>query len=212
MELPLQGQWVTGTTANQKHPGIGDKIGQFIVTAGLVFLADVFIIFIAYQLIGVDKSIDQTFFHNDPPFPIDATIAVAGMIVLPLILAALSIRGKAHTEDATLLEVNARFFGNLKACPDWPGYDQEDNIAVVHRIRFHVADTGTIRVYAETAEGPAMLSLELANGSIRAKAVEPVSTALLYEAKQRAHDGSMDLFLDPRCSYVNETLTVVRKK
>lgn len=212
MELPIQGQWVTGTTAKQTHSGIGDKIGQFIVTAGLVFLADVFIVFIAYQLLGVDKSIDQTFFHGDPPFPIDATIAIVGMIVLPLILGALSIRSETQRADPTLLSVNARFFGDLKACPDWPGYDQEDNIASIHRIRFHAVDTGTIRVYAETAEGPAMLSLELANGRIRAKAIEPVSAALLHEARQRSHDGSMDLFLDPRCSYANDTLTVVQKK
>lgn len=212
MELPMQGQWVTGTTAKQTHSGIGDKIGQFIVTAGLVFLADVFIVFVAYQLLGVDKSIDQTFFHGDPPFPIDATIMIVGMIVLPLILGALSIRSETQRADPTLLTVNARFFGNIKACPDWPGYDQEDNIASIHRIRFHAADTGTIRVYAEPDNGPAMITLELNGGRIRAKAIEPVSTALLYEAKQRAHDGPMDLFLDSRCEFSNETLTVVSGK
>lgn len=211
MELPIQGQWVTGTTAKQTHSGIGDKIGQFIVTAGLVFLADVFIVFVAYQLLGVDKSIDQTFFHGDPPFPIDATIVIVGMIVLPLALAALSIRGKTQNADPTLLAVNARFFGTLKACPDWPGYDQEDNVADIRSIRFH-ADAGIIRAYMETETGPATLTLELNGGRIRAKAIEPVSAALLYEAKQRSHNGSMDLFLDPRCSYANETLTVVQKE
>lgn len=199
--------WISGT-----HEAAGDSIigtlFTIIVVAVMMAALDAIILFVVYLLLGIKRSIADTYFHGDPPFPIDATIAVLAFVVIPLFLAAWGPISDWVHADRTLLAIRANRFGQLKPCPDQTDFDGDTIYMDIKRILFHASDTGTIRVYAENSDGPVFLTLRLDNGRMRIEGEEPVSAAFLYEAKHGG--GKTNPFIDPRCSYSDNDLTVGR--
>ncbi|TPF95131.1 hypothetical protein [Bifidobacterium sp. UTBIF-78] len=191
-------KWISGipeTPGNSIAATLPAIIGCTIMTAimNAVFL-------LIYYLILNKRSLADVFFHGDPPFPIDATVIVLGLVILPPIIGILVPMSDRSHDYSKPLAIRARRFGRLKACPDRHNLDGDTKSMDIRRILFHFSDTGTIRVYAENDNGPVFLTLRLNAGRMRIEDEQPVDAALLHEAE---HEGSdvMDSFLDPRCSY-----------
>ncbi|MBT1175117.1 hypothetical protein JS530_06320 [Bifidobacterium sp. LC6] len=209
-----EGVWIPGIhdTAKKK---VGPIIVGMIVEFVLCALVGVFILFILYVALGVDKSFDLTYFHGDPPFPIDQTIAIVMLVILPAMITLWISSDDFKKTDPDLVGVAAHRLGvTVKACPDWEETEWGDTDPTeysdeIKRIIFHVNDSGTIRVYAEPKNAePVFLTIRLEAGRLRIEGVQPASPMPMQSRQPSIEKDQTAGYLDPRCTYKDGDLIV----
>lgn len=108
-------KWISGipeTPGNSIAATLPAIIGCTIWTA----IMNAVFLLISY-LMRSKRSLTDVYFHGDPPLPIDATVIVLGLVILPPIIGILVPMSDRSHDNSKLLAIRARRFGRLKACP-----------------------------------------------------------------------------------------------